>query len=405
MAVSLNTNSSSNMSSAGPVPTLETSALGFTFPVTVPSTFTGMSFNRWPTGSPLSPAPPANVSWGTSRTHDSNGINGWYQIETSAGVYSWTSLDAFITAHRTAGAAVMFTFYGTPAFYTSNVTADAYGAIGGKAYPNLDTNLVATKAFIAALINRYNIAGGAWRVSNPTLGKGIQFIECMNEADPGVGNWFIGTMPQLVDICNAVYTQTKALDSTIIVTSPGWGNGTINTSFYNTAGVLTANTGKQCCDGTAWHSYGYGICAGATQAEPLFGIYGALAQKTALATVGVSHPIYLTESGNPYNGSANVTGSNWANLHPTTRKIQIARILLLFAVAGVQMVNWYSYDSAFMYTYDGVTNFGPASDPNGVLAGISEIQKKVAGKTITGCKFFTTGPVTVYFNDGTSYSI
>jgi len=130
---------------------------------------------------------PSNLTLGNVRTLEYGstvpGVAGtrWYNIELTQGVYTWSALDTFITYYRGLGATVSFQIFGTPSWYTSITTNDSAGHTGGYAYPDLDTNLVATQAFVTALITRYNTSGGAWQIANPTLGKGIKILMPVNE--------------------------------------------------------------------------------------------------------------------------------------------------------------------------------------------------------------------------------
>jgi hypothetical protein len=374
--------------------------LGFSLPVTIPSDFVGMTAHRWPSGAPLSPTP-ANNSYGHYRTHDGPGNTKWAQIETSTGVYNWTGLDSIVTAHRTKGATVLFTLYGTPSFYTSSVVVDAYGLTGGAYYPNLDTNLTALKAFITTLITRYNTAGGAWSLANPTLGKGIKYIECWNEFTTTV--FWNGTNAQMADICNAIQTAASAIDNTVVILGPSQTIYPINTAFYSTTGPISGKTGLQAISGTSWHWYNIDLY---DSTNIFTSKLSPLSIKTQLAAVGINHPLYLTETGSPYNISGGLNSqASWYAASAATRRTRMLKLMMILASVGVKLCSWYSYDDGFQYTFDGVSNFGMASDTTGSYLAISDFNTNIAGKTILSTSINNPGTITLMFSDGTSFTV
>lgn len=205
-------------------------------PVVVPSDFVGMHFGGWPLYNaqwiadsgrnyPIAASPaPTNMAFGSFRSH-ADGYSCWYQLETSAGVYDFSSLDVIVTTHRTAGRSFLFCLWWSPTFYMTTGNPALATSHPNAGYPDgtSPNGLTGLSNFITALITRYNDPAGAWRVANPTLGKGIQSLEPMNE--PGFSSsspFFQGTANQLVDFCYTAKTAAKAVVPYIVFLSPGF---------------------------------------------------------------------------------------------------------------------------------------------------------------------------------------
>ena len=282
-------------------------------PVVVPADFVGMHFRGWPIynaalwNSPLNGQPypsvaspaPTGLGFGLWRTHDS-GFAFWYQIETSAGVYDWSNLDTLITTHRSAGRSVIYCGGGSPHFYVSaaDQARSFYDAYGGGGYPV--NGLTAWGNFIAALVARYNAPAGAWRVANPGLGKGLQYLEIWNEPNFDGQGFFWGTAAQMVDMSYVALTSAKAVDPAITILSPSFFTSTALQSFLSTSGAVnTGKTGKDGCDAIAWHIYNRpapGTKLGAWTDDFATGLLGRDEINRVQRLVGTNMQIYVTET-------------------------------------------------------------------------------------------------------------
>lgn len=363
-------------------------------PQVIPADFLGTQ-SKWPQGGGTKPA---GISLKAHRAHDTGNAWKWKDIEASAGVYTWTQVDACMTQWHTNGWNVVFNLYGTPTFYTSSVATDAYGQAGAAGYPDLDTNLTAWKAFVTALITRYNDPAGTWRLANPTLGKGIQYLETWNEPETS-GSYWKGATGQFVDLCKAAYDSAKAVDSTL----PIWCSGFLNVDkarqFFGVFGATLYTTTKyeQTFDHIAYHNYltcPYGASYSNMYADALFSFSGAGPYLKLAALYKPSASVYCTEMGFASGSDANL---NQFLAEPATfRYTFFGRILLGLAAIGVKGV--YTYGWAWTFCGDFV------NDTSGVVAAYNAVGA-LAGKTITAATQDCGGPITVTCSDGTTLTI
>lgn len=349
----------------------------------------------------------------------------WNTIETSAGVYSaaaLANLDALITFQRKNGASVIFGMYGTPTFYATatanptvgdNTVTGPWGSLGEGANPT--GNLAAVTSFVTMIMNRYNSAGGAWRLANPTLGKGIQKWETWNE--PGANNtsgnaaafWW-GTLAQLVDLCATQFVAIKAVDSTVLVSTPGFSSNPTQL-FFVTTGTNTGKTGLQSCDAIAFHPY-YATPPGQTFQQYGPGVsgggdivystnFGIQTIKAAAIAGGYSLPLWITEWGiDGVVGSA--SNLAWYSQTASFRYNWIARFLMACAAQGVQVVcpwNWGETSN----TQGNSGNW--QGDTQGVQKAYNDFAAKASGKTISSSSFAFGGTSTLNFSDGSSWTV
>ncbi len=316
---------------------------------------------------------------GTYRAHDE--YVQWRDIETSAGVYSWTALDALITTHRTLGRSISYVIYGTPTFYASVADQghnDYYGNPGAAGFPALDTNLNAFKAFITALITRYNSAGGAWRVANPTLGKGIKFIETWNEPDfteTYTGYWW-GTVAQMVDVCTAGNSAAKAVDSSLITLAPSFDSDSRFEQWIAGTGTLFSTSAPATCDAWNTHIYAvssYGYNYAFIYKDPVFGTQGAFGINKIASKYSQPKPVYITEIGFNTDPTNKAFLSLLAESDASIRYKLLARIFLAAAAYGVRGVGMYNASNL-------CGNL--TTDVNGVRKAFIDVATFLAGKTI-----------------------
>ena len=413
-------------------------------PVTVPTDYLGLSARGWPlynaawingaeSGQPVPTAPspsPSFLPYVWTRTWDS-GYCLWADIETAPGVYNWTNVDLWITAQRQAGKSVQWVFCITPTFYADQVTvlgngftaaATAYGAkntyFGGGGPPSIAANnsagvngLTAVSNFITVLITRYNSASGAWRVANPTLGKGIGAIESWQECTfNGVSEQWWGSAAQMVDLCYTVKTAARAVDSSIQWSGPSWNTATSAQTFLAASGAV--NTGVTAGslyypDGNTtfnYHPYNInlpGIQFGSTWYDllthPVIGINNFRAIMAG-ATGGsiASVPIQCNECGFDYNFSSTPLTA-MQNQPPQYRYTYWMRAMMVMAAYGVKRWGTYAWDCPF--------SCYPVNDPNGMQQALIDFAAHVVGKTIASATYVVGGAVTLTFSDSSVYSV
>jgi len=242
------------------------------------------------------------------RLHDAN-VN-WRNINTSNGVYSWSTLDALVTQLLAEGKTIVYTICAAPDWA---VTAGAVGgaAYGGKANMNPDAGTLST--FVTALAARY-------------AGK-IAYYETWNEAQDT--RYWAGTAAQLASLHRQAYLAIKAADAAAKVLSPsttGWHSGgpasAYMASFFG-ASDGAAGTGKDwCADGVAMHSY---------NPYPNQGDFGLVHSRHAAcratmttATLAATVPIMDTEWG--FNGVLpGIVTWSWRSLPKATRRRLLAQ--------------------------------------------------------------------------------
>jgi len=398
-------------------------------PQLVPADYVGLIFRGWPLYSnafwtnpnvgqqfPLSAPPaPTGVNFKSTRLYDT-AYSFWYEIETSAGVYNWTNFDIQITTFRQLGVNIGLCLGGTPLFYVTGAetTVPFYDGYGGAGYPNqtAPNGLTGLSNFITALVQRYNRPGvGAWNLANPTLGKGLAWLEISNEPQwngvTPVGGFWHASPSQLVDWAYTIKTAAKAVDATLVITSPGSNTATNLQTFLQATGAInTGVTGASCCDavqvhhynvstpGTVFNAWGYDFFGG-----PQVGINP---WKAAMAASGpyngalTTVPMWMGEGGFDY--TAGTYELNQLNAQPPAyRSTFWQRMMMLGAASGMKKWMTYTWDSPYAAT--------PMNDPLGVPDALNKIAANVAGKTITAASYVVGGAVTLNFNDGSTYSV
>lgn len=370
-------------------------------PADVPVDFIGVHSN-WP-GAGTDPAT-LGLNIGHARLLNGSSPWMWRHLETSAGVYSWAALDAKITAYRVRDWTITFPLYGTPLFYASVTDqgfTDMYNNAGGAAYPAQDANLSGLSAFVTALITRYNDPAGAWRMANPTLGKGIHTFEAWNEpqfAQNHSGYWW-GSASQLVDVCHTAYAAVKAVDAQVVVTSPAFFGEAHCWPWIQAIGILyPAVTGADTFDAFNLHGY-LGMPYGAPYAglpyDIAWGFYGIFPFINFANRYKPGAQIHMSE----YGFDTAPSSSSLASLllePPEVRRVILGRVMLTSAAMGVQRFAIYSLNSTLAGNY--------ATDTGGVIAAVN-LASQAAGKTIVAATAEIKGPVSITFSDGSILSV
>lgn len=404
-------------------------------PITVPADYVCLTIRGWPVtnGSwhedvnwpaTVSPSPPNGI-YGSTRTWDTGGgCNQWNIIETSAGVYDSTQLallDQIFTAHRSQGRTVLFQVYGTPQFYIANSdpnksVPDAFGINGGFCAPVTgapSNGLTGLSNFVTMILQRYNRPGvGTWNLANPTLGKGINWVECWNEFETSSGYWK-GTVGNIVDVCYTIRQAVQAVDNTVITLFASSNDVTQTANALNSFGTTNSTKkGSDGCDAVAIHIYDsplpytyFGSNVTSTAFDMLNSIYkGFIGIKFYMGTTSIPNAdIYITECGIGYesSGSGAVPGTALDLACNTTsakwRHDFWARCMMMGAAWGYKMWDTYCWERVFSCT--------PMNDTEGVQKALKTIHQNVAGKTITSGQWWIGGEVSLKFSDGTTLTI
>jgi hypothetical protein len=399
-------------------------------PVTVPPDFMGMCWIRWPVqGS----NPTGVLNYGSVRLSQVRDTC-WADIETSAGVYNWTLMDQIITFQRSSGKTVYWGLYATPRFYADNTTPNPtitdYNVIGpwGSRYGEgaMPTSLAAVQAFITAALTRYNLPGGVWFDQyGATLGKGVQYWETWNEPESwsrsgngsGNGATAIGqqstqfgwmSRAQLVDLHVTQHDTIKALDPSVLVTTPGFTGRVADFigAALTLAGSVTSQTMGNTSDAVAWHPYlhtpmGWGIFGNRFSDAIDYGFAGVFAMREALQkTTYGSLPLWISEWGVD---SATVSPEiiDWNNRPPAYRRQWIAGMYASCAALGVQRLDPWHWEINAPVTTAGAYR----TDVTGAQAGYNLAAENLPGRTITGYTYRMRGEMTLTFSDNSTWTI
>jgi Beta-galactosidase len=255
--------------------------------------------------------PYPTVSFGSFRIWDV-GEAQWPNLEPSRGTYNWTTLDNWISTLNSHGVTdIIYTFGHTPCWANSTCT---------------DTlppdNNQDTIDFITALATRYK-------------GK-IKHYETWNEPEVGFGFW-TGTMAQLIQLQNDLYTTVKAIDSTATVHTPVLGTSATPGDCSNSDGGKFSINNFLAANGTSnfgavdVHLYPYPDGS----APEVLSIVVTNVQ-CAMTTYSISsRPLWNTEFS---------WGSNTSVPSLTDQVAWLGRAYLYLWSQGVVRSYWYTYD-------------------------------------------------------------
>ena len=283
------------------------------------------------------------------RAWDTN--TSWAQVETSQGIYNWSTLDAWLRMATAHNKDVMYTFGYVPHWASMRPSeACAYlSSDPGCAAPpsDVDSGDNLWKAYVTAVVQH--------SLSSPDLH--IDFYELWNEPDL-LRDWS-GTPAQLVTMARDAYTIIHQLDPKALVIGPAPSTATqFGVHFlpaYYAAGGATAQ------DVVGMHAYLYD---GNTFSTSPAGITDTISELRALmGTYGITNKsIWFTEG-------------NWGDVNnktmtATQKSAYVTQEYLLMWSSGVVgRFYWFSWDATTLGTlWSSTTGIQPAGIAYGRIA-------------------------------------
>jgi polysaccharide biosynthesis protein PslG len=326
MASDLSTAGSASVTVTNQAPGGGTSAAA-TFSVTsqstagaIPPTFMNMTVQYEYVMSSGGPPPASgggtwpSIKFGGIRLWDT--YTQWNDINTSDGVYDWTTLDMWLNAAQAHNLDVLYTFGGTPTWASSNpnYTGCSPQQPLGQCLPPAQMSY--WDNFVKALV-----AHAAGR---------IKYWEIWNEAQSGTGFWE-GGIPPLVAMAKDAYAIIKAADPNAIVLTPSSTGGASDIPTF--LSQWFAGGGGSYVDAVAIHGYSNDLWPGAVPPEDFNNIMDVV--YSTMASHGQSgKPVWDTEA-------------SWgpaSNMPVDSDQVAyIARHYILHWSRGVQHYYWYAW--------------------------------------------------------------
>ncbi len=263
-----------------------------------------------------------SISFGTVRQHDA--APSWAQAEPSNGTFSWSALDAFVSAAAANGQQVIYCFSQTPTWATTDTNIDQYGYKGGDGVPS---NISYWTTFVSALVTRYK-------------GK-IAAYEIWNE--PNSGFWD-GNQAQLEHLEQTAAPIIRSTDPSALVLSPAItiAENPSDLSYYEL--YLEAGGGAN-SDVMSCHLY---------DPSPEDDLQCVPALKSLLATYGFAgKPLWNTETAWGYAGVG--TGNGQQAMAQTVEFLP--REYILEWALGISNFDWYGWSD--------ISNVGVRQDGSG----------------------------------------
>ena len=320
----------------------------------IPASFFGITLNASTT------AWPPDVPFGTLGKTASGGPGGgtyWSSLEPSNNTFTWASLDNLLAAAKTGGVSeVLYTFFETPAWASSNPTQSCFATanfnIYGCAAP--PRYLGDWDRFVTALVTRYR-------------GQ-IKYYELWNE--PNVQSEYSGNVTEMVSMARDAYSIMKSVDPSAELLAPGVSLAGIQayTPGCNLSECWLAtylkDGGASYADGASFHGK---TCTADNQICVQEGIscpamelpacedLGLKAQiddvRTIMAASGLSgKPLINTEGG--YSDEVGMKALWGSEEHQTAF---LSRFYIVQASEGVTVAIWFSWLSN---RQSGITGFG-----------------------------------------------
>lgn len=301
-------------------------------PVAVPRQFFGINTGE-STASVVGYANPvSDVNFGIVRSHDTQKVN-WKDINPSNGVFDYTTVDAWATAHYSQGRQLLYTVYQTPTWASARpADVGPYSNLGWNAEP---ANMSTLATHCTNLAQRM-----------VTRGTPIKYWEVSNEPNYAIGGlrFYSGTQAKLAEMTRVISQAVKAVDPTALIVSPSVTNldnvpaaaaPDVAATYF--AAMMAASDGASgtmatWVDVVGYHTYGSDSLL-PTRINQI---------KTAAAAAGLgSKPIFDTEVGQ----NALVTMSDY-ELY-----LRTARNLIAQAAAGISCVCLYALGGVGIYGY------------------------------------------------------
>ena len=369
--------------------------------VAVPADFLGIhrSVNvpAWrPNGGAAVPAPTYPHQYVRTLKAEANGqeeVCFWRNIERTAGVYTWTDVDAWMTA--TAPRKIIWTVYGTPPFYGQFPTEPSrWPSWPGAASPLTAAGITALRNFVTALLARHGSRIAALEVWNePTLPWTSPATTYTDRWSPAWGQangqtlapFFAGTATDLANIAWAVQSVAGATPVLGCGFVDQWQPDAVTVAKFANAPVTAAGgsgTGKTHIDAWSIHFYDYDY-----QPNQLRAVIDGYAARFAAVGSGAL-PVWLTEVGAEQGGRYTSVGDDRA-------VTMIRRTALIAAAKGLRSAVYYGHinpQEALPFLGD------PANAPN-VSAALG-FMAALAGRTIKDAAVLTDGDIFVEFSNG-----
>jgi polysaccharide biosynthesis protein PslG len=284
------------------------------------------------------------LDYGTTRTWDSFPMLDWAEVNSSAGVYQFQDLDAFIQLNQARGAEVIYTFGRTPRWASSKPEAPGPYGLGQCAPP---ADLQNWDNYVTAIASH--------------VGPRITYWEMWNE--PQDPNYYCGDMQTLLTMAEHAYRIIKSINPAAQIITP---TGTASDGPAWLDAYLSKGGGDY-ADIISFHGY---CDAEAESISPVVARY----QKVIAAHGQGSKPLWDTEA--DWAGDADDVLDGSGN-----RADFMAKYYFLQWSDGVSRFVWYAYDGG---TWGGLWNPATGADPD--VASYNVVQQWMVGASMTsGC--------------------
>jgi hypothetical protein len=342
-------------------------------------------------------------TYGAWRSHNASKTS-WARMQAEQGAYigsgfdqasmviDWTEFDICCDQAHALGVSHIWMMWRCPTWAVSAADRAYTDGLGGVGASGVPLKVQYIFDFVTAVLKRA-IARG----------RRVKYLETWNEPEflgPYPGCAFTGTAAQMVQMCTAAYLAAKAADPNIIVLCPSQFFASRLGQFLGTRGFGSRTFGYQVCDALNIHPYRAGPNK-ATQAgsDALYwnagGGVGLREANRLLAVLGVRpKPVYVTEWGlSTQTGDPEVIAFN--ALPSAAKKTYVSRMLVMAALGGCPQFTIFS---------NGTLAGDYTSDTTGVIAAVSDVHTKIAGKTIVDGGWLPDGSVTVTLEGGQTYT-
>lgn len=262
----------------------------------------------------------------------------WPRLEPIKGKWNFERLDADVNLAKTHNAEIILTLGSTPTWASARPTEPcSFSSIPGCAAE--PANIEDWKLYVQTVATRY---------------KGqIHYYEIYNE--PNLGEFYTGTVDQLVTLAKEAYNILKTVDPQIKVISPSV-TGSYGISYLQ---QYFAKGGGGYADIIGYHFY---VSPGPP--EDMISIINAVRQTMTNYNLG-DKPLWNTEMGwfiENHFTTVIGTGSFSKVLNDTEAAAYVARSFILNWANGLDRLFWYAWDNAQMglTEADGKTTKAPA---------------------------------------------